>query len=106
MTTKAPRKSRGSTRAKLGLPAKAGRRKVYAPDSKRKAKDWSGGTGFVMSSMDGSAPYNNRVFNPKQSGKQPVFVPRDVGGVQNSRKLTDEEVHRRVCAVRQANQTD
>ncbi len=45
---KAPSNSRGSQRARLGLPAKAGRRKVYGKGKRKMAKEWGQGNGFMM----------------------------------------------------------
>lgn len=43
------KRTRGSIRAKAGLPAKAGKRKAYGPGITRKTKDWSAlGKGFQM----------------------------------------------------------
>lgn len=42
------KKSLGSVRAKAGLPAKAGRRKVYGHGSKPKQKTYGLGEGFIM----------------------------------------------------------
>lgn len=46
--SKAPSSSRGSVRARMGLDAKAGRRKVYGKGKRKMTKQWGQSTGYMM----------------------------------------------------------
>ena len=74
--------SKGSVRAKLGLPAKAGRRKIYAASSKRKQKDWAHlGKGYAMTH---TVPEEKNNAESKKYGEH---------------RLTESEVQRRQAVL-------
>lgn len=94
------KRSKGSLRAKAGLPAKAGRRKTYGPivknkdgviiTGKRKTKDWSHiGSGYCMASLlpGGTTPIDVRSNANGNTGRY------------NNAKLTERELERRKQAV-------
>jgi hypothetical protein len=98
------KRAKGSIRAKSGLPAKAGRRKVYGPASKRKQKDWgSMGTGYCMASISsGASVYSPSVCASNWKSGQPVMVARDKYGVTDSPRLTETEMRLRKEALARA----
>ena len=106
--SKAPRKAKGSVRAKLGLPAKAGRRKQYGPlvstpdgrmfSGRRKTKDWSTvGHGYSMKDSDP----DGLIFREHWKGGDSVLIPQVKHNNTNLYNLTQVELDNRKKAVQQ-----
>lgn len=74
--TKTPggnKKTIGSIRSKAGLPAKAGRRKLYSKGAKRKTKHFGEGRGFIM----------------EHAVKESHFPPAGVAKINGLRRISE-----------------
>lgn len=79
------KKTMGSIRAKAGMPAKAGRRKVYGKGSKHKTKHFGEGRGFIM---DQNTSTKTELAHQPPSGK----VLRDNLRVIHNLERTDTKL--------------